>query len=252
MTGSAACASVLRFSRSGSTGKERDTESGNDYFGARYYASSMGRFMSPDWSAKVMPVPYAKLGNPQSLNLYAYMLNNPLKGTDPDGHDGDICKQNGANCNGKVQVTQNKDGTSTATMGVTKSTTNYDANGNPTSVTTTSTITTVKMDDHNNVMSATKDESVTDQKVDAKGNISGPEVTLSSTHGTVSQLSPDVAGMQKAASTWKQQDASHWLDKIPVVGSWLKDLSGGFTWQDVEDGMNRKNPLPDCDTLFCN
>jgi RHS repeat-associated protein len=30
------------------TGKERDTESGNDYFGARYYSSSMGRFLSPD------------------------------------------------------------------------------------------------------------------------------------------------------------------------------------------------------------
>jgi RHS repeat-associated protein len=30
------------------TGKERDTESGLDYFGARYYASSMGRWMSPD------------------------------------------------------------------------------------------------------------------------------------------------------------------------------------------------------------
>jgi RHS repeat-associated protein len=41
------------------TGKERDAESGNDYFGARYYGSSMGRFMSPDWSAKVEPVPYA-------------------------------------------------------------------------------------------------------------------------------------------------------------------------------------------------
>jgi RHS repeat-associated protein len=68
------------------TGKERDTESGNDYFGARYYASSMGRFMSPDWSAKAEPVPYAKLDNPQSLNLYAYMRNNPLGGTDPDGH----------------------------------------------------------------------------------------------------------------------------------------------------------------------
>ena len=40
-----------------STGKERDTESGNDYFGARYYASSMGRFLSPDWSAKVEPGP---------------------------------------------------------------------------------------------------------------------------------------------------------------------------------------------------
>ena len=69
-----------------STGKERDAESGNDYFGARYYSSAMGRWMSPDWSAKAEPVPYAKLDNPQSLNLYAYVLNNPLKGIDPDGH----------------------------------------------------------------------------------------------------------------------------------------------------------------------
>ncbi len=68
------------------TGKERDAESGNDYFGARYYASAMGRFMSPDWAAKAEPVPYAKLDNPQTLNLYAYMRNNPLGGTDPDGH----------------------------------------------------------------------------------------------------------------------------------------------------------------------
>ena len=68
------------------TGKERDDESGNDYFGARYYASSMGRFLSPDWSAKVMPVPYAKLGDPQTLNLYAYVGNNPLSRTDPSGH----------------------------------------------------------------------------------------------------------------------------------------------------------------------
>ena len=68
------------------TGKERDTESGLDYFGARYYASSMGRFLNPDWSAKVESVPYAKLDNPQSLNLYAYMKNNPLGSVDPDGH----------------------------------------------------------------------------------------------------------------------------------------------------------------------
>ncbi len=68
------------------TGKDRYTESGNDYFGARYYASSMGRFMSPDWSAKEEPVPYAKLGDPQTLNLYAYVGNNPLSRTDPDGH----------------------------------------------------------------------------------------------------------------------------------------------------------------------
>jgi RHS repeat-associated protein len=68
------------------TGKERDTESGNDYFGARYYASSMGRFMSPDWSEKPEAVPYADLENPQTLNLYSYMGNNPLSGADPDGH----------------------------------------------------------------------------------------------------------------------------------------------------------------------
>ncbi|HTV55435.1 MAG TPA: RHS repeat-associated core domain-containing protein [Terriglobia bacterium] len=68
------------------TGKVRDTESGNDYFGARYYASSMGRWLSPDWSAKVEPIPYAKLDDPQSLNLYAYVQNNPLTASDADGH----------------------------------------------------------------------------------------------------------------------------------------------------------------------
>jgi RHS repeat-associated protein len=68
------------------TGKERDTESGNDYFGARYYASSMGRLMSPDWAAVAEPVPYAKLGDPQTLNLYSYVGNNPLTHIDPDGH----------------------------------------------------------------------------------------------------------------------------------------------------------------------
>ena len=70
------------------TQKQRDVETGNDYFGARYYSSLSGRFLTPDWSAKVEPVPYAKLDNPQSLNLYAYVGNNPLSGTDPDGHFG--------------------------------------------------------------------------------------------------------------------------------------------------------------------
>ncbi|WP_263377299.1 DUF4329 domain-containing protein [Granulicella paludicola] len=69
------------------TGKERDAESGLDYFGARYYGSSMGRWMSPDWAAKAEPVPYAKLGDPQSLNLYQYVGNNPLSRADADGHD---------------------------------------------------------------------------------------------------------------------------------------------------------------------
>ena len=69
------------------TGKERDSESGNDYFGARYYGSWMGRFMSPDYNeAGSAPVPYADFTNPQSLNLYAYVNNNPLTTTDADGH----------------------------------------------------------------------------------------------------------------------------------------------------------------------
>ena len=46
------------------TGKIRDTESGNDYFDARYYSNRTRRFMSPDWSAKEEPVPYATLDYP--------------------------------------------------------------------------------------------------------------------------------------------------------------------------------------------
>jgi len=68
------------------TGKERDTESGLDNFGARYYSSQYGRFMTPDWAATATDVPYADFGNPQSLNLYGYVKNNPLSYADPDGH----------------------------------------------------------------------------------------------------------------------------------------------------------------------
>jgi RHS repeat-associated protein len=87
MTSSTVCATAVYFSRYLFTGKERDSESGNDYFEARYYASSMGRFMSPDWSSYPMAVPYADFRNPQSLNLFVYALDNPLNRFDLDGHD---------------------------------------------------------------------------------------------------------------------------------------------------------------------
>ena len=76
------------------TGKERDAESGLDYLGARYFGSNLGRFETPD------PLPWiswlhgkqndqgkfaAYIANPQNLNLYAYVLNNPLNKTDPTG-----------------------------------------------------------------------------------------------------------------------------------------------------------------------
>jgi RHS repeat-associated protein len=67
------------------TGKERDA-GGEDYFGARYFAFRTGRFLTPDWSGSPQLVPFAKLDSPQSLNLYAYVQNNPITGTDPDGH----------------------------------------------------------------------------------------------------------------------------------------------------------------------
>jgi RHS repeat-associated protein len=77
------------------TGKERDTESGLDYMFARYYNSATGRFLSPDWSAKTEPVPNSKLENPQTLNLYAYVGNNPLVKVDPDGHMETLAEQVG-------------------------------------------------------------------------------------------------------------------------------------------------------------
>jgi RHS repeat-associated protein len=63
------------------TGKERDGESGLDYFGARYYASAHGRFVGSDPGA--LGIRHAL--NPQKWNRYSYTLNNPLKFVDPNG-----------------------------------------------------------------------------------------------------------------------------------------------------------------------
>jgi RHS repeat-associated protein len=62
-------------------GKERDFETNLDYFMARYYSNEKGRFTSPD-------TPFAGWvpTNPQTLNLYAFVLNDPLSTIDPSGH----------------------------------------------------------------------------------------------------------------------------------------------------------------------
>ena len=58
-------------------GKERDTESGLDYFGARHYSSTMGRWMSSNYTDVLIPV--TNLGNPQSLNLYGLLAEQSAK-----------------------------------------------------------------------------------------------------------------------------------------------------------------------------
>ena len=81
------------------TSKERDVETGFDYFLARYYSSMQGRFTSPDEftggpdelynfaeDASDNPTFYADLTNPQSLNKYQYTYNNPINMKDDDGH----------------------------------------------------------------------------------------------------------------------------------------------------------------------
>jgi RHS repeat-associated protein len=71
------------------TGKKRDAETGLDYFGARYYSNGLGRWISADWSAMPVPVPYADLHDPQSLNLYGFVGGNPASRVDVDGHEDD-------------------------------------------------------------------------------------------------------------------------------------------------------------------
>ncbi|MCZ2078487.1 MAG: RHS repeat-associated core domain-containing protein, partial [Bryobacterales bacterium] len=62
------------------TGKERDGETGLDYFGARYFSGAQGRFTSPD-----KPFADQFVEDPQSWNLYTYVRNNPLRYVDDDG-----------------------------------------------------------------------------------------------------------------------------------------------------------------------
>jgi RHS repeat-associated protein len=62
------------------TGKERDSESGLDNFGARYDSSQFGRFVSPDPKHDS-----AIAANPQTLNRYTYGLNNPIRYVDTGG-----------------------------------------------------------------------------------------------------------------------------------------------------------------------
>jgi RHS repeat-associated protein len=87
------------------TGKERDAETGMDWFEVRYMSSAQGGFTSPDplvwqlWQngSDDDRVKFQELiSDPQNLNLYAYVRNNPLKYTDPTGSY--YCNRNTDEC----------------------------------------------------------------------------------------------------------------------------------------------------------
>jgi RHS repeat-associated protein len=74
-TRSGAVSTAYRF-----TGQRLDDSTGLYYYGARYYDAVLGRFVQAD---TIVPEP----GNPQALNRYSYVYNNPLRYTDSTGHD---------------------------------------------------------------------------------------------------------------------------------------------------------------------
>ncbi len=102
------CTPSYDYSETHFADKLRDSQTNNDYFGARYFNSIMGRFTSPDWALVPTPIPFATLDNPQSLNLYSYVGNNPLSTRDADGHR-QVCDPD--------KSSTDKDGTLTITAG---------------------------------------------------------------------------------------------------------------------------------------
>jgi RHS repeat-associated protein len=64
------------------TGKERDSETRLDYFGARYYSAGPGRFTSAD-----PKLTSGRPEDPQTWNRYSYVTNNPFRYVDPDGRE---------------------------------------------------------------------------------------------------------------------------------------------------------------------
>jgi RHS repeat-associated protein len=80
------------------SGKERDSETNLDYFGARYMSSAQGRFISPD---PILLLPQ-KLLDPQQWNMYSYVRNNPLSLLDPTGMYVTDCADGDKKCNKRI------------------------------------------------------------------------------------------------------------------------------------------------------
>jgi RHS repeat-associated protein len=157
-------------------GKERDTETANDYFGARYYSSHFGRWLSADWSSVPAPVPYANLTNPQTLNLYAMVSDDPESFADLDGHENPI--KTWGNTDG--QTNQCK-GSTPDDCGV------VTAQQTTTTTTTQSPVSVTQVGDHQVLFQQTT--SVTTTTRDANGNVTGQTTTTTLTSAMYSLAS---------------------------------------------------------------
>lgn len=198
------------------TGKERDTESGLDYFGARYYSNGLGRFLTPDWAAKAAAVPYADMDDPQSLNLYSYVRNRPTVMVDADGHlEGNPCTSGCV----AVQATATTD---------TQTVQQKDANGNVVGATITQTTTqnTYLFNSSGSIVGVSQTVQTNVTTVDSSGNAEtteGKPVT--------SMISDTKAALKLALNDFGQKG-------LPDVQNAVTKLAPGFLHylhQDVHD-----------------
>jgi RHS repeat-associated protein len=153
------CYATASLEEPGFTGKERDSETGLDYFGARYFSGAQGRFTSVD---PVLMAP-ERLRDPQQLNLYVYARNNPLKYIDPTGTiiDDAACQANKTCASWEREYRKSKEGQAQWKK--------LDDNQNLT--------VTLKWD------SKAKQSTTTDQNWDAQGNLVSATVTLAKATG---------------------------------------------------------------------
>jgi RHS repeat-associated protein len=202
------------------SGKERDSESALDFFGARYYSNGLGRFMTPDWAAKATAVPYAEFTDPQSLNLYSYVRNRPTALQDTDGHkDCDVLVH--TDCQNHTQYFTHSEDQQNGTVKITETALAYTWD-EKTQTSTASTIVTTAIytnkEGHNGeFVSATQQSETTTTK--------GSKVTVTETalHNIgVGQLSANLISREVPIAT-----RAGMLERFPfVMAKDLKDHPG--------------------------
>jgi|SRR5579859_875753 len=228
------------------SGKERDAESNNDYFGARYYDNNIGRWMTPDWAAKATTVPYARFGDPQTLNLYGFMANDPLNAVDADGHQQEECSQHdGGGSPSKLCATKNI----VPVVHDSKPQTESVRVGNNVVTTTTiyHTATTTERDKNGKVTSVTVDVTK-DTKTTATGP-DGKTRTLGEQEG-IPVLSATLTGdnlkdtPQTIAAKLANRKIGEDVGDIPHVGPIVKKVADFFdiTYGDVVDAAAAAAP----------